>query len=149
MATSKYKNKKITVDGIVFDSIVESEFYIYLKETKIEFEMQKKVILQPKYSFACKNKSIKNVREIALVVDFYLPKLDLWIDVKGMRKPMDILKKKIFEYQNKKELLFVNKCPIKYNALNKDSMFGVKWIEVEYLDKLRKDDKKEKGGDLY
>lgn len=29
--TSKYKNKKVTIDGNVFDSIAEGEYYKYLK----------------------------------------------------------------------------------------------------------------------
>lgn len=31
-AKSKYKNKKVEIDGIVFDSIKESERYLFLKE---------------------------------------------------------------------------------------------------------------------
>ena len=50
----KIAHKKTTIDGITFDSKMEAEYYIYLKEEKkagrvIDFEMQPVYILQPKY----------------------------------------------------------------------------------------------------
>ena len=50
----KIAQKKTTIDGITFDSKMEAEYYIYLKEEKkagrvIDFEMQPVYILQPKY----------------------------------------------------------------------------------------------------
>ena len=48
---SKFHNKKTIVDGIKFDSEMESHYYIYLKKLKeegivLEFELQPKYILQ-------------------------------------------------------------------------------------------------------
>lgn len=50
----KIAHKKTTIDGIKFDSKMESEYYSYLKAEKkagkiLEFEMQPEYILQPKY----------------------------------------------------------------------------------------------------
>lgn len=50
----KIAHKKTEVDGIVFDSKMESEYYTYLKAEKkagriIDFELQPVYVLQPKY----------------------------------------------------------------------------------------------------
>lgn len=50
----KIAHKKTEIDGIVFDSRMESEFYLYLKELKSkkkikDFDTQPEFILQPKY----------------------------------------------------------------------------------------------------
>lgn len=50
----KIAHKKTEVDGIIFDSKMESEYYIYLKAEKaagriIDFELQPVYVLQPKY----------------------------------------------------------------------------------------------------
>ena len=42
---SKYGSKKIEIDGIVFDSKTEGEFYLYLKDLK-EHGKIKEIILQ-------------------------------------------------------------------------------------------------------
>lgn len=44
---SKYRNKKTVVDGIMFDSKLEAEYYLHLKlmlkcEKILDFEMQKR-----------------------------------------------------------------------------------------------------------
>lgn len=43
--SNKYNAKKTSVDGIVFDSKVESEYYLYLKKEKAHFSCQPKVHL--------------------------------------------------------------------------------------------------------
>lgn len=50
----KIAHKNTTIDGIKFDSKMESDYYLYLKEEKKagrvkSFEMQPEFILQPKY----------------------------------------------------------------------------------------------------
>lgn len=52
MATTKYKSRKITVDGYTFDSIDESKYYKVLcvrkaKDEILNFEMQPKFVLIP------------------------------------------------------------------------------------------------------
>lgn len=51
MSYNKYKNKKTIVDGIKFDSEMESHYYIYLKQLKeigevIDFILQPTYLLQ-------------------------------------------------------------------------------------------------------
>ena len=50
----KIAHKKTTIDGIVFDSRMESEFYLFLKDLKKkkkikDFDMQPEFVLQPKH----------------------------------------------------------------------------------------------------
>jgi hypothetical protein len=50
----KIAHKKTTIDGIVFDSKMESDYYVYLKEQKalgnvLKFELQPEYVLQPKF----------------------------------------------------------------------------------------------------
>ncbi|WP_255476006.1 DUF1064 domain-containing protein [Rummeliibacillus sp. TYF-LIM-RU47] len=50
MARSKYKNKQVEVDGIIFDSALESQYYLHLKQLQEQgivksFEMQKNVFI--------------------------------------------------------------------------------------------------------
>lgn len=52
----KISHKKTTIDGITFDSKMESEYYTYLKEEKkagriLDFELQPVFELQPKYIY--------------------------------------------------------------------------------------------------
>ena len=57
MSYNKYKNKKTMVDGIKFDSEMESHYYIYLKQLKeigevVDFVLQKvQVTLQQVKAF--------------------------------------------------------------------------------------------------
>jgi hypothetical protein len=43
--TKRYGNKKVEIDGIIFDSIWEGEMYKFLRSTGLEFEVQKRYIL--------------------------------------------------------------------------------------------------------
>lgn len=99
----KYGNKKITIDGIEFDSRLEANRYCQLKilerakEIK-DLRRQVEYIIQPKY-----RKNNKTVREIKYIADFvyYDIKKDKTIieDTKGYRNEIYKLKKKIFEYK--------------------------------------------------
>lgn len=101
---SKYKNKKIIIDGIKFDSQKEGYRYLYLKrlqeiDTITELELQKAFKLQPKYI----NNNGEHIRAIKYIADFfyYDKKTKKYIveDVKGIKTEVYKLKKKIFEYQ--------------------------------------------------
>lgn len=99
---NKYRNKKIEIDGIVFDSIKESVRY---KELRLleraglikNIKMQTSFELQPSFK-----KNGKTIRAITYRADFdYITKDGRHIieDVKGMETPEFKLKKKIFEYK--------------------------------------------------
>ena len=108
---NKYRNQKVTIDGITFDSLKEGGRYRVLKllvkakEIK-DLELQKKFELQPAYT----NANGKHIRAINYLADFYYydNKLGCYVveDVKGFRTKEYLLKKKIFEY--------------KYNAIIKE-----------------------------
>lgn len=100
---TKYRNKKIIIDGIEFDS--KKEGYRY-KELRLleraglikDLELQKEYILQDKFKI-----NNKTVRKISYIADFsYIAvkdnKLHV-IDVKGFKTEVYKLKKKLFEYK--------------------------------------------------
>jgi hypothetical protein len=99
---SKYGNKAVAVDGIMFASKREAkrykELYLLLKCGKISaLELQKKFVLQPPYK-----KNGKSIREIAYVADFvYFDKVRNKViveDAKGYRTDVYKLKKKMLEF---------------------------------------------------
>lgn len=107
---SKYKNIKVTIDGIKFDSTKEANRYVELKYLekagKIkDLVLQPKFLLQPSYK-----KNGKTIRKIEYVADFSYLDIKtnkIYIeDVKGMKTDVYKLKKKIFEY-NYPELVIV------------------------------------------
>lgn len=108
---NKYRNQKVIIDGITFQSLKEGGRYRVLKllvkakEIK-DLELQKKFELQPAYT----NANGKHIRAINYLADFYYydNKLGCYIveDVKGFRTKEYLLKKKMFEY--------------KYNAIIKE-----------------------------
>lgn len=108
---NKYRNQKVTIDGITFQSLKEGGRYRVLKllvkakEIK-DLELQKKFELQPAYT----NANGKRIRAINYLADFYYydNKLGCYVveDVKGFRTKEYLLKKKMFEY--------------KYNAIIKE-----------------------------
>jgi len=98
---SKIK-RTLEIDGkeIVFDSELEKRYFVdvVLPGVKsgdiVKYELQHKYILQPAYV----TKDGKKVREIAYISDFELYMASgehITVDVKGMLKPIDILKHKI------------------------------------------------------
>ena len=98
---AKYKNEKIVVDGIKFDSKVEAKYYEKLKEDKAKgliknFELQPKYTLIPKFE-----RNGKTYRKIEYVADFQVYDND-WnisvIDIKGLATETAKLKRKLFEY---------------------------------------------------
>lgn len=100
---NKYKNKKVVLNGIKFDSEKEAVYYLGLcnKKEKGEiedFELQPKFELQPGFV----NNKGKKIREITYVADFLIKhkdKTEEVIDVKGFKTPEFKLKKKMFEYR--------------------------------------------------
>lgn len=98
----KYKNQKVTIDGITFDSRAEGTYYNYLKILKKSgeiqgFDMQVRFTLMDRFKHPSDDK--KTVRAIAYIPDFVITEKDgskKVIDVKGMETQVFKLKAKMF-----------------------------------------------------
>lgn len=99
---NKYNNRKVTVDGIKFDSKHEAEIYSQLKMLErcnkiTNLRLQVPFILLEKYKI-----NNRTVREIKYIADFTFinsdGQLEVW-DAKGVRTDCYKLKKKIFEFR--------------------------------------------------
>lgn len=99
---SKYRNKKVTIDGIEFDSKKEAHYYMQLKLLKQsgeikDFGLQEKFVLQEGFT-----KNGTRHRPITYYADFIIDNLDGStdvVDVKGMETQVFKIKKKLFEYK--------------------------------------------------
>ncbi|WP_443660668.1 DUF1064 domain-containing protein [Clostridium algidicarnis] len=137
MKKSKYGAKKITIDGITFDSKDEARYYEYLKKLKIEgkiinFELQPKYELQPGFK-----KMSKTYRAITYSPDFLIYHLDdteELIDVKGMSTQQGEMRKKMFDYKYPHLKLTWVARSLKYGEDG--------WIEYDKLKKIRKENKR-------
>jgi len=123
---SKYWAEKNTVDGIKFDSRVESDYYLYLKSLGKEFTLQPKYLLQEKFI----NNQGENIRPIYYIADFAYD--DIVVDIKGMPTQAAKLKRKLFMK--------------KYPNLKLQWLVRYKWEWVDYFEneKRKKKAKKEK-----
>lgn len=127
---SKFNNKKVEIDGIVFDSKMEGDYYEFLKRAKAQgaiqdFTLQPVYELQPKFT-----KRGLNFMAINYKSDFELTLNDgglLTIDVKGFETADFKLKKKMFEYKYPQELRLIT-----YSKIDGG------WIEMNALKKARK-----------
>lgn len=103
---SKFFSKKVTVEGITFDSKKEGEYYLRLKElekkgTIKDLELQKEYVLQDKFKINNKTR-----REIKYKADFkYITTEDNKMHVVDVKSPYTAkdkvyrMKKKMFEYR--------------------------------------------------
>lgn len=99
---SKFHNKKTIVDDILFDSQMESHYYLYLKELKeqgvvVDFKLQPVFILQEGFS-----KDGKKIQSIEYIADFEVTYNDGHveiIDVKGKITEAFRIKRKILLYK--------------------------------------------------
>lgn len=90
----KVKNAtKTTVDGIVFDSKLESYLYTLLRGSGLKLERQKVYVLQQKFCFGK-----TAIRAITLTVDFWLPEKNMIIDTKGFANDRSPLKYKMLKW---------------------------------------------------
>ena len=140
MAKSKFnvsKNtSKRTYDNIIFDSELEMKYYrdVLLPKVQsgeiVEYELQKKYELQPKFKH-----DNKTVLPINYVADFYIRFKDgteLIVDTKGMADSSAKLKRKMFFYiYPDKKYIWMSYCK-KYGG----------WIDYDELQKKRRNDKK-------
>jgi len=99
---SKDKSKR-TYNGIVFDSVIEMLFYIDYIVPRLEsgeilsVNRQAEYELQPRFVH-----NNKNCSAIKYISDFDVTYSDgkiVVIDIKGMVKPMDSIKRKMFNYR--------------------------------------------------
>ena len=135
---TKYNAKKIVVDGVIFDSKSEAEFYKLLKKAEKagkvkDIELQPVFVLQDKYKH--NNKTVKAITYIA-DFKFYDVEKDkhIVVDVKGMATEVANIKRKMFNYLYKDlELIWV--------VANKKYSDGVGYIEYDKLKKLRRANK--------
>lgn len=134
---NKYKSLKTVVDGIVFDSNDEAEFYKYLKELKskekiLNFELQPKFEIIPKFTYQGKKE-----REATYTLDFAVYKLDgtiEYVDVKGMSTQQGELKFKLLKYLNQDK---------NFRWIARSLKYGVDgWIDYKELRKKRRENKK-------
>lgn len=109
---SKFRNRKVDVDGITFDSKMEADYYRHLcilrdlGEIKT-FVRQPAFLLQPKF-----RKNGKTYRPITYVADFgvvYKDGSKKVIDVKGLPTPVFKLKAKIYACLYDEPLICVTK----------------------------------------
>lgn len=104
---SKYRAKKMELDGILFDSKKEAERYSELKMLErakliTNLELQPKFLLQEKFEY-----NGKVIRKIEYIADFkYIDEKGNTVveDVKGLKTDVYNIKKKLFlnKYMNKK-----------------------------------------------
>lgn len=117
---SKYRNKKIVIDNIEFDSNLES--YFYQQSKHLNFELQKSFVLIPKSKSLVNNELLcdkagktiniiqcENLRETKYICDFYLDNgtHKLLVDTKGMRTPDFNIKLKLFRTLNPDVIVFL------------------------------------------
>lgn len=137
MKQTKYKSKKIIIDGITFASKDEGKYYEYLKQLKAEnkilsFELQPKFTIIPKFKYQGKSE-----REATYTLDFTVYKLDGTIeytDIKGMSTQQGELKFKLLKYQHPE---------LNFKWIARSLKYGQDgWIDYKELQKIRRDNKK-------
>jgi hypothetical protein len=109
---SKFNNKKTEVHGIIFDSKMESDYYLYLLEQQ-EQGLITNIQLQPVYLLQPNFKKLgRTIRKIEYKADFLVTYTDgtqVLIDVKGVATPDFKIKAKMFDYYFPLELQIVTK----------------------------------------
>ena len=100
----KYKNHKANCDGRLFDSTLERNVYLKMKELKLEVELQPRYELQAGFKL-----NGKSIRKIEYIPDFNL-KLNgtlYTLDAKGIETDVSKIKRKIFAFQNHREIVIL------------------------------------------
>ncbi|PEZ47063.1 hypothetical protein CN367_11905 [Priestia megaterium] len=134
--TNKFNNKKVEVNGIKFDSKMESDYYLYILEMCEEgiieeFELQPEFILQQGFT----------KRGIKFLPIKYKADFEVWladgtnyvIDIKGFKTADFNIKAKMFEKLYPQELKLIT-----------FSRIDGGWIELDDLKEARKLRKLEK-----
>jgi hypothetical protein len=100
---NKYGAKSVTIDGHVFPSKRESQYYLLYRDMLkrgeiVKLELQPKFIIIPAYT----NHAGKKVRPCHYTADFLLHFPDarkMVVEVKGFRTRDYMLRRKLFEWQ--------------------------------------------------
>lgn len=102
---SKFNAKKTVVDGITFDSRKEAKRYVELRDLERAGKirgLQRQVRVELVPPFNCDG---ERFRGIYYVVDFTYTDSEgneIWEDVKGMKTPVYLLKRKLVAYRYRK-----------------------------------------------
>jgi hypothetical protein len=101
---SKYKNKRVEVDGIAFSSILESNVYRKCKELKLDYTLQPRFTLIDKFKL-----NGKAYRAIDYVGDFAitLNNQTYIVDTKGMETDVFKIKKKLYAHRYQDEIVCI------------------------------------------
>lgn len=125
MSYNKYKNKKTIVDGIKFDSEMESHYYIYLKQLKeigevVDFVLQPTYLLQEGF-----NLNGKRIRPITYKADFKVIYKD------GREEVIDVKGKLTEEFKIKRKMLLYRYRDITFKCVQERGRKPNKyWIEI-------------------
>ena len=125
MSYNKYKNKKTMVDGIKFDSEMESHYYIYLKQLKeigevVDFVLQPTYLLQEGFDL-----NGKRIRPITYKADFKVIYKD------GHEEVIDVKGKLTEEFKIKRKMLLYRYRNINFKCVQERGRKPNKyWIEI-------------------
>ena len=125
MSYNKYNNKKTIVDGIKFDSEMESHYYLYLKHLKeigevVDFEIQPTFLLQEGF-----NLNGKRIRAITYKADFKVIYKD------GHEEVIDVKGKLTEEFKIKRKMLLYRYRDINFKCVQERGRKPNKyWIEI-------------------
>ena len=125
MGYNKYNNKKTIVDGIKFDSEMESHYYIYLKHLKeigevVDFVLQPTYLLQEGF-----NLNGKRMRPITYKADFKVIYKD------GHEEVIDVKGKLTEEFKIKRKMLLYRYRDINFKCVQERGRKPNKyWIEI-------------------
>lgn len=110
---SKYGAKKVTIDGITFDSKAEGRYYehlLKLKKTGVveDFEMQKVFTLLDRFAHPQTGRIVRAVTYRADFEVYYTDGRVEVVDVKGfMKNPVFLIKQKLFMFRYQIPLVIV------------------------------------------
>ena len=135
---NKFNAKKTIIDDIKFDSKIESQYYLYLKQEKEkglikDFSLQPAYELQPKYEYM--GASRYAVKYVADFLIQYNDGSEVIVDVKGQPTADAKLKRKLFEY----------KYPDKHLRWIVWVAKRGGWIDYDDNEKMKRAEKKLKG----
>lgn len=123
--------KKTEVDNILFDSKLEANMYLALKNLHIPHERQHTIILQPQF----KDTDGKTVRAIKWIVDFYFPWCETILDTKGYATEVAKIKIKIFKniYLNSLGVLYPARHENEINIIYKRLIIVTKMKDIDSI----------------
>lgn len=140
----KYHSKKIECMGHRFDSKAEADYFRYLLAEKeagnvLDIQLQPKIVLQESFKL-----NGKTIRQISYTPDFLVTRKiggQVYVDVKGCSTQQGLMRYKLYKYKYE----YHDGVPLVWVAQSKKySKTG--WIEYFELEKIRKNNRKQKQG---